>query len=248
MYHSPAVTHAIQETDDRRNSFRYVQGLCLFSAVVHVLAALVAIYTWRVGDLGEFSPVKLMRFVPDNVMLWRTSCLLTSASAISFVIVLAAIRETLPRRFRFASLIALILAIIGAANDLQSHFSMMVLFSDLASQMQLSFSKQDLMQLAWMVINQSLSQTFLIANILYCISGVIVSVAMVLTPEYPPWASWLGVPVFALGLATSVLAFAGSLNLAICFMFGTTIMYVAWVVVLGAAVDPLTRPDDNESD
>lgn len=248
MYHTPAVAQTVQETDDRRSAFRYVQALCLLSAVVHVLAALVAIYTWRVGDLGEFSPVKLMRFVPDNVMLWRASCLLTSASALSFVVVLAAIRETLPRKLRFAALIALMFAIIGAANDLQSHFSMMVLFSDLASQMQLSAVKQDLMQLAWMVISQSLSQTFLIANILYCLAGIVISVTMVMAPDYPDWVSWLGVPVFALGLATSVLAFMGSLNLAISFMFGSTILYVVWVVVLGAVVDPLTHLPENDFD
>ena len=60
-------TSALASAPSPMRRHRFVQAACLFSAVSHVAATLICVYTFREGNFAYFSPQKLMQFVPEHL-------------------------------------------------------------------------------------------------------------------------------------------------------------------------------------
>lgn len=235
------------ETPQKAN-YRKVGWFCVGAAIAHVAALLLILYVARVGDLSAFTPTKLMRFVPDHQLLWRSACLASSISSVSTVLVFLALNEIVAKKARLIMKIALVLAVIGCASDLQSHFSMMVLFSDLATQVKLNgtYVRQELVQLSWVTINQALSQTLLLTNLLYSIAGILTVTALLRTKIFPQWLFWMGLPLWLISLSSTAVAFAGRLTLSLSLLVGSVIGFIVWTVAIALVLDLRGNPDKKE--
>lgn len=227
-----------------KSSLRITGWVCVAAAICHVLALLVILYATRLGDLGAFSPAKLMKFVPDNQLIWRTMCLLSSLSSFSTVMVVLMLREVVTRRARLFMRVALILAVIGCAADLQSHFSLMVLFSDLATEIKSngSYVRQELVQLAWMTVNQALSQTLLLTNLMYSLAGVLSVASLLMTRTFPQWLFWMGLPIWLIALSATLVAFAGQLIMALSLFICSVVGFIVWTVAIALIIDIKNNP------
>jgi len=233
----------------RATTLRAVGWICLVTALVHTAAELLAVYMVREGNLGDFSPVKLLRFVPEHALIWRLTFLFTTLASSTLVIFLVALSQLIDRRFRVLTVSALALAILGAANDLNAQCSMLVFFADLAYSFRAhgSFLLHETMQLAWATMNHSLSQGVLIGNTLYSIAGTILAVCALRTRGFPRWVAWLALPIWFVSFNITLLVFFGILQWALVLRFAATIAFVCWVVILGLAVRSLARePEEPE--
>lgn len=238
------MSESINETP-ARSSFRIVQWITLFAAVAHTLATLFCIYAFREGQLHEMSMVKLLAFSVDHSWLWRACCISVSVAAVSFLAFVLAVRELLESRFRYWLGTACCLAIIAVANDLPAHSSMMVLLSDLARQYFANFALREfILQDAWSVLNQAITQTFLVSNSLYSAAGILLTVCMVLTRNIPRWLGWVGVPVWFATTLTSLFAFTGNIPSAMITMFASSILFVIWSVVIGVVMERRVHEHD----
>ncbi len=224
-----------------------MQWIALFAAVAHTIATLSCIYAFREGQLHELSMVRLLTFSVDHSWLWRICCISVSVAAVSFLAFVLAVRELLEMRFRFWVGTACCLAIIGVSNDLPAHSSMMVLLSDLARQYFANFTLREfILQDAWAALNQAITQTFLVSNSLYSVTGIILTVCMTLTRNIPRWLGWAGVPVWCATTLTSLFAFTGNIPNAMITMFVSSILFVIWAVVVGVVMEPRAHDHTGE--
>ena len=228
-----------------RVHFRLVGWFCVASAIVSVFALLVSLQVVRIGDLLAFSPVKLMRFVADNQLMWRSCCLLNALSSVSKVLVFLMLNIIVDRKARLLTRIGLILSLIGCAVDLSAQTSLLVVLSDLAVQLKLnsSYLKQDLLQLAWMTINQALGQIILVANLMYAFGGLTATIGLLQTRALPKWLFWIGMPVWLLSFAGTFVAFWGQLSLSFSLLLGFALGFIVWGVALAIVLDLRARPD-----
>jgi len=230
-------------------AYRGVSWVCLIVALTHVLATLLAVYVIREGNLGDFSPLKIMHFIPLHALIWRCAWLAAAASSLSYLVLVVCICALLDRKLRRALTVAILFTTVALANDLSGQFSMMVLFSDLAQQLHGhgTFLQHETVQLAWATMNQALSQTMLIANTLYSAAGMLVVVCALLTRSFPAWLAWLGLPVWMARLNVSILVFVGALKWALVLLVASTVGFVVWTTVMGMGLRLLGKPQAGSS-
>lgn len=221
--------------DPQARIYRHFSYACFFMAAVHIIAAVLAVVAVREGELGEISPGKLLRFIPEHLILWRTSCLFIALSSISFVIFVVLIREILDRRVAHLATLAIVFAAIAASNDLNGLFNMMVLFADLAQQFRSHghFLVHETMQLAWAIMDQSLTQCLLIGNSVYAASGVLVVAAGFSSDGFPKWLAWTGLTIWLVAIGISILSFLGMLQWVLVLTLATVVVFVMWSVAMG---------------
>ena len=232
-----------------RAYFRLVGWFCVASAIVSVFALLVSLQVVRIGDLLNFTPVKLMRFVAEHQLMWRLSCLLDATASISKVLVFLMLNIIVDRKARLLTRIGLLLSLIGCAVDLTAQVNLLVVLSDLALQLKLnsSYLKQDLLQLAWMIINQSLGQIILVSNLLYAVGGLTATIGLFQTKTLPKWLFWVGMPVWLLSLSGTFVAFLGQLSLSVSLLLGFSLGFIVWTVSLAIVLDLRARPEPEEA-
>ncbi|MCC7527630.1 MAG: hypothetical protein IT342_03845 [Candidatus Melainabacteria bacterium] len=232
-----------------RAHFRLVGWFCVASAVVSVFALLLSLQVVRIGDLIAFSPVKLMRFVADNQLIWRLSCLLNALSSVSKVLLFLMLNIIVDRRARLLTRIGLVLSLIGCAVDLNAQVSLLVVLSDLAVSLKLnsSYLKQDLLQLSWMIINQALGQLILVSNLMFAVGGLTATIGIFQTKSLPKWLFWVGMPVWLLSFSGTFVAFLGDLSLSVKLLLGFSLGFIVWAVSLAIVLDLRARPDPAES-
>lgn len=232
-----------------RAYFRLVGWFCVASAIVSVFALLVSLQVVRIGDLLNFTPVKLMRFVAEHQLMWRLSCLLDATASISKVLVFLMLNIIVDRKARLLTRIGLLLSLIGCAVDLTAQVNLLVVLSDLALQLKLnsSYLKQDLLQLAWMIINQSLGQIILVSNLLYAVGGLTATIGLFQTKSLPKWLFWVGMPVWLLSLSGTFVAFLGQLSLSVSLLLGFSLGFIVWTVSLAIVLDLRARPESEEA-
>lgn len=232
-----------------RAYFRLVGWFCVASAIVSVFALLVSLQVVRIGDLLNFTPVKLMRFVAEHQLMWRLSCLLDATASISKVLVFLMLNIIVDRKARLLTRIGLLLSLIGCAVDLTAQVNLLVVLSDLALQLKLnsSYLKQDLLQLAWMIINQSLGQIILVSNLMYAVGGLTATIGLFQTKSLPKWLFWVGMPVWLLSLSGTFVAFLGQLSLSVSLLLGFSLGFIVWTVSLAIVLDLRARPESEEA-
>lgn len=232
-----------------RAHFRLVGWFCVASAIVGVFALLLSLQVVRLGDLLAFSPVKLMRFVADNQLIWRLSCLLNALSSVSKVLLFLMLNIIVDRKARLLTRIGLVLSLIGCAVDLNAQVSLLVVLSDLAVSLKLnsSYLKQDLLQLSWIIINQALGQLILVSNLMFAIGGLTATIGLFQTKSLPKWLFWVGMPVWLLSLSGTLMAFLGRLTHSVSLLLGFSLGYIVWAVSLAIVLDLRARPDPAES-
>jgi hypothetical protein len=232
-----------------RAHFRLVGWFCVASAIVSVFALLLSLQVVRLGDLLAFSPVKLMRFVADNQLIWRLSCLLNALSSVSKVLLFLMLNIIVDRKARLLTRIGLVLSLIGCAVDLNAQTSLLVVLSDLAVSLKLnsSYLKQDLLQLSWMIINQALGQLILVSNLMFAIGGLTATIGLFQTKSLPKWLFWVGMPVWLLSFSGTIVAFLGQLSLSVSLLLGFSLGFIVWAVSLAIVLDLRARPDHAQS-
>ncbi len=232
-----------------RAHFRLVGWFCVASAIVSVFALLLSLQVVRIGDLLAFSPVKVMRFIADNQLMWRFSCMLNALSSVSKVLVFLMLNIIVDRKARLLTRIGLLLSLIGCAVDLNAQVSLLVVLSDLAVQLKLnsSYLKQDLLQLSWMVINQSLGQLILVSNLMYAFGGLTATIGLFQTKALPKWLFWIGMPVWLLSFSGTVVAFFGQLSLSVSLLLCFSLGFIVWAVSLAIVLDLRARPEPTEA-
>ncbi|HEY9868460.1 MAG TPA: hypothetical protein V6D08_04790 [Candidatus Obscuribacterales bacterium] len=216
-------------------AFRRVAWVCLATALAHTVAVLLGVFAIRDGNLGDLSPLRLMQFIPQHIILWRSVWLASAVASLSFAVFAVAYCQLVDRRYRAATAVALIFVTVALTNDLNGQFSMMVLFSDLAYQMRGhgSFLQHETAQLAWSTMNQALTQCVLIANTLYGFAGFIISLSAMATRSFPKWIALVGLPIWFVMLSVSVLSFLGALKSALVLLLAVTVAFVLWTMVMG---------------
>jgi len=231
-----------------RAYFSVVGWFCVASAIVSVFALLVALQVVRMGDLLNFSPVKLMRFIADHQLMWRISCLLNATASVSRVLVFLMLNVIVDRKARLLTRIGLLLSLIGCAVDLTAQVNLLVVLSDLAVQLKLnsSYLKQDLLQLSWITINQALGQIILVSNLMYAVGGLTATIGLFQTKSLPGWLFWIGMPVWLLSLSGTLVAFLGQLPLSMSLLLGCSLGFIVWTVSLAIVLDLRARPNTEE--
>lgn len=222
--------------------YRQLQVTAIVSALIHASAVFLAIFSVREGNLYDFSVTRLLQFVSANRVLWQVSCLSVSMSTISFLVLFLAFRNVLRVRQTLWITAASFVVAIGLANDLQSQGNMLVYFSDLSHQVTHgSYPRQQLNLEAWRTLNESVTQSLLIANALYSLSGLVLSGAIITGYGLPKWLGWTSIPIWLVGLAASALVFSGGFSWAVILMFAMIIAYILWNIATAVAIDPYTH-------
>ena len=219
-------------------AYRFIGWMFLWVALAHIAATMVGVFVIREGNLGDFSPLRLLRFIPTHLHMWRAACLMAALASVSFVCFVVAWRELMDARFAMLCNLAVVLTAVGAANDLQGEFSMLVLFTDLAQQLRGhgNFLQFETTQLAWLTLNQALTESGLVANCLYSVAGLILTGCAVRTRTFPRGLAWVGVPVWVANLNVSLFTFFGALQPAMVLFIATAIAFSIWVTAIGFAV------------
>ncbi|HEY9783812.1 MAG TPA: hypothetical protein V6D17_00325, partial [Candidatus Obscuribacterales bacterium] len=176
---------------------------------------------------------------------WRVACFLSSVATVSKVLVFLVLADIVARRVRLLARIAVVLALIACVCDVQANVSMMVAFSDLSMQIRSggAYAKQDLVQLCWIVINQALGQTLLIANLLYAVAGTLYSTALFLSRTFPRWLFWLGLAEWTLAASVTLTAFLGLLTTSFFLAVASVVGIIIWLISLAIVLDLGAKPE-----
>lgn len=234
----------------RGRAFVLASWACLASAMACTVSVIAAIWIVREGNLGDFSPVQILQFIPANIFLWRTACLSAALATVSFVAFTVAMQSVLELRLQPVLNFAVVLVGIGAANALNAQFAMMILLADLALQMHghagLSVH-EDITQMSWVTMNHALSQTMLIANSLYTLAGFIIAFCILSSRFFPKWLGWLAMPIWIVTLNVSTLTFIGALQWSLVLSLAAIIAYIMWVTTLGFTLRIMARKPTHAS-
>lgn len=222
---------------------RFVQITCLFSTFAHTAATLICVYTFREGGFVHFSPAKLMQFVPEHLFLWRSCCLLVMLSSFSTLIFILAMREVLEEKYRFIVGVAVCLSMIACCQDFSAISRMMVLFADISLQGMInpSYMRQEIVLMGWPLINQSITETFLLASFLYGMGGLCIALCLNKTNILPRNLAYAHLPVWSMMIISSILTFLGYLPVAIIFVFTANLAISVLSAFSGVAIDAVLR-------
>lgn len=236
-----ADTSALVLAPSPMRRHRFVQITCLIATIANTAATLACVYTFREGNFTDFSPAKLMQFVPQHLLLWRTCCLLTAFSSVSRLIFILAMREVLEEKFRFIIGVAVCLSVLACSQDLEAISRMMVLFADMSLQgaLNCAFTGPELVQIGWTLINSSITQTFMVASILYGSAGLLISHCLSKTRVLPRSLALAHLPVWLCTSACALATFFGYLPAAMCLMFAGNLGLSFLSAFTGVSIDSL---------
>lgn len=231
-------TTALASAPSPLRRHRFVQITCLIATVAHTAATLCCVYAFREGNFVDFTPARLMEFVPRHLVLWRLCCFSAILSSISTLVFILAMREVLEEKFRFIIGVAVCLSVVACAQDLEAISRMMVLFSDIALQGSLgAYTGQELVQIGWTLINQSITETFLISSMLYGLAGLAITHCLSKTRVLPRSLTFAHLPVWLCMLATAVTTFNGMVPVAMSLMFAANLGFSFLAAYSGVSID-----------
>ena len=235
--------NALAKAPSPARRHRFVQTCCLVTTLAHTAATLVCVFAFREGNFVEFSPQRLLQFVPMHLWVWRTSCLLVMASSLSTLLFILAMRDILEEKFRSTVGVAVCLALIACMLDLEGVSRMMVLFADIALQGQINctYLGADLVQIGWTIVNQSITQTFMLSAALYGMAGLCIVRCLSLTRFVPRFLAFAHLPVWLCMVVTAVVTFLGFLPAALCLMFAGNLGLSFLAAFTGVSIDSLLR-------
>jgi hypothetical protein len=232
-------TTALVSAPSPMRRHRFVQITCLFATIAHTVATLICVYAFREGNFTDFTPARLMEFVPRHLILWRFCCLSAILSSISSLVFILAMREVLEEKFRFIIGVAVCLAVLACSQDLAAVSRMMVLFSDIALQGNAicTYTGNELVQIGWTLINQSITETFMVSSFLYGTAGMGICYCLSRTRVLPRSLAWAHLPVWLCMLSTAIATFAGFLPVAMSLMFAGNLGLSFLAAFSGVSID-----------
>lgn len=229
--------------------YRALQLACVGGALTHAIAVLTIIHLYREGRLDHFSLVRLMHFIPNNLIFWRFACISAALSSISSLVLFVAIRDVIVVRHSMLLTIALLITVIGVSNDLQAQSSLLVLFSDLALQLHggaTAISKQAVLMESWATLNRAATQSLVLATPLYAGAGLVLAGSIIVGRGMPKWLGWCAIPVWVAGLVATLLTFTGAMTLAVIVLFSSSIAFILWTIAIAVTIDGYASPDRGE--
>lgn len=229
--------------------YRVLQLACVGGAITHAIAVLTIIHLYREGRLDHFSLVRLMHFIPNNLIFWRFACIAAALSSISSLVLFVAIRDVIVVRHSLFLTIALFITVIGVSNDLQAQSSLLVLFSDLSLQLHAgatTISKQAVIMESWVTLNRAATQSLVLATPMYAAAGIILAGSIIVGRGMPKWLGWSALPVWVAGLVATLLTFTGQMTLAVIVLFSSSIAFILWTIAIAVAIDGYASPDRSE--
>lgn len=234
------IQHLAEPADQVR--YRHLQWVALTSSISHIVAVFLAIYAFREGDLHGLSLIHLIDYIPKHLFVWQSTCLGVAFSSLSFVVFYLALQQVLRLQDKLWINAATFFTVMAITLDLQTCGSLMITLADIATQVVLAGSYKQLLLLeSWRIVNQALTQSMILSNSLYAISGLVLAGSIVTGFGVPKWLGWTSIPVWLAGLAASILAFCGQLSLALVLMFAMIIAFILWTIAVAVAVDPYTH-------
>ena len=233
--------HTLVKAPSPARRHRFVQICCLTATLTHTAATLMCVLAFREGNFVEFSPQRLLQFVPQHLYVWRSCCLLVMASSVSTLLFLLAMRDVLEEKFRSTVGVAVCLAIMACMLDLEGVSRMMVLFADIAQQGQINctYLGADLVQIGWTIVNQTITQTFLLSAFLYGTAGLCIVRCLTGTRFVPRYLAFAHLPVWLCMVVTSVITFLGFLPAALCLMFAGNLGLSFLAAFTGVSIDSM---------
>jgi len=216
-------------------AYRLASWACLFTATATSIAILTTLFLVRTGALGDFSPIRLLHFIPANIAIWRASLLSGSLSMLSFLTFIVAMQMVVDRRLRPFINLAIALSVIATGAALNAQFSMLVLFSDLALQLSrhAGFAYADITHMAWATMNQCVMQSMLIANSLQALVELLLVGCIFFSRNLPSWLAWSALPIALATVNASIFTFLGALQWTMVLTFAALIALVLWTTTLG---------------
>ncbi len=221
--------------------YKQLQTASIFAALTHAVTALLIIYISREGRFDQFSIINLMHFVPQNLVVWRTTCIFVALSCFSFLFFALSVERVIARTD--LTKIAIILIVIAIAIDLPSQGRMMVFFADVSSQLVFggSFARQDLLIEGWKTINNCITNSLLIANFLYSVAGLALAYGIIRSQGIPSWIGWTSVPVWSAGVFATVFTFQGLVHWGLVTLLSCIIGFIVWSILVCVAIDSSTQ-------
>lgn len=222
----------------------YVLSWACALAVFSALAALgmdVAIAQGH--SLEAPTPIKIIQFISENILLWRAACAVHALETIMFVFFCVAFVQTLERRYRALTTFALLMVAVAASSSLDAEFTLLVLASDLARD-QLNGSSAmpaDVFQSAWLIIASAITHYILIANTLNGIAGTILTGCSLAHRNFPKPLAWLGIPVWTVTLAASIAGAMGRLETALLLMGAASLAFITWAAAIAIAMPSIAK-------
>ena len=217
----------------------YVLSWACLLAVIAVLASVgFDIAVAQSHSLNSPTPIKVIQYISDNILLWRATCALHALSTIMFVFFCVAFVQTLERRYRPLTTFALLLVAIAASSSLTAEFNLLVLASDLARDQLngLNYMPADAFQSAWLIIAGAITHYILIGNTLNGIAGIVLTGCSLVHRNFPKALAWLGLPVWALTIGASLVGSTGRLEMALLLMGAASLAFVVWSSSIGIAM------------
>jgi hypothetical protein len=189
-------------------------------------------------SLDAPTPIKIIQYISENILMWRAACASHALSTIMFVFFCVAFVQTLERRYRTLTTFALLLVAVAASSSLNAEFTLLVLASDLARD-QLNGSAvmpADAFQSAWLIIAGAITHYILIGNTLNGIAGVILTGCCLVHRNFPKPLAWLGIPVWVITITASVTGAMGRLETALLLMGAASLAFITWAASVGIAM------------
>ena len=224
---------------DEIADLKVAQRVCLLSASSSALAVLLAIYTYRAGDLSDFSITRLMNFVTVHPHVWRTNCLASIVSCISILALFVAFHKLIGKQKSQFSMVLTAIALSALVINLSSQSNLMIYFYDLSFRYLFdpNTSKSLISFAAWSTINQAITQIFILSNTLYALAGLGFSYAMTKQTILSKWIGWSGIVLWSMIFLSALVAFSGFLPWAVLLILGNAIGYVAWTVAIYVSIE-----------
>lgn len=228
-----------ENKSDQINNLKITQRVCVLTVLSHVMAVFASIYSFRLGDLNEFSTIRLMNFAATHPIAWRFNCLAVSLSCLSFLALTICIFRWQRKDFPYLAIYCLAFTVIGVSVDLSTQFNMMIYFHDLSYKLVFTgTSDRTLLVFAgWSAINQATIQFMILAGALYGLAGSGFSYMFIQDKTTNSWIGWIGILLWGSMLASCLLTFLGELPWAIIILLSSTIFYVIWVISIYVNID-----------
>jgi hypothetical protein len=96
-------------------------------------------------------------------------------------------------------------------------------------------------QIGWTLINQSITETFMVSSFLYGTAGLGICYCLSRTRVLPRSLAWAHLPVWFCMLATAVSTFAGYLPVAMSLMFAGNLGLSFLAAFSGVSIDALLQ-------
>lgn len=208
---------------------------CFVMAVFYALSAGLTAAVFQEGHFSTFDPAQLIAFIPRHLALWRGCCFSFILAQLSFLFFVLSYQRLLEKSLQLFALFALLLVLIASATSLNTEVSMMVLFCDLALEIDTNYSQatSGAVHLSWAIMNQFLSHKILLSGILNAAAGLTLVVLTFNSWRLPAIIAWTGLPVFLAFLFSSLLCVCGHIDTGFVVHYFASIGLAFWASVVG---------------